>query len=124
VSISPWDLLGKLSGCLLSCLNLLKMLVKMEKKASSMEKVSLRSLMNRMSIYVDGVFSFLNRKTKIDFKNKFVCFDIGDIPKPVKPVIMFLVLDYVYAKMKKDVERKILLIDEAWSLLSRTQDAS
>ena len=36
---------------------------------------------------------------------------------------MFLVLDYVYMKMKKDLDRKILLIDEAWSLLSRTEDA-
>jgi len=104
--------------------DLLEILEKMEKKASQMEKISLRSLINRLSIYVDGVFCFLNRPTNIDFQNKFVCFDIGDIPKPVKPVIMFLVLDYVYSKMKCDIERKILLIDEAWSLLSRTQDAS
>ncbi len=104
--------------------DLLKTLEQMEIKASQLEKVSLRSLINRLSIYVTGVFSFLNRHTNIDFANKFVCFDIGDIPKPVKPTIMFLVLDYVYSKMKRDITRKILLIDEAWSLLSRTQDAS
>jgi hypothetical protein len=46
------------------------------------------------------------------------------MPKQVKPVIMFLVLDYVYMKMKSNLERKILLIDEAWSLLSRTEDAT
>jgi conjugal transfer ATP-binding protein TraC len=104
--------------------DLLKVLEQMEKKATQMEKMSIRSLINRLSIYVTGVFSFLNRETNIDFENNFVCFDIGDIPKPVKPTIMFLVLDYVYAKMKKDLDRKILLIDEAWSLLSRTEDAS
>ncbi|MBT4445616.1 DUF87 domain-containing protein [archaeon] len=104
--------------------DLLKVLEQMEKKASQLEKVSLRSLMNRLSIYVTGVFSFLNRHTNINFSNHFVCFDIGDIPKPIKPTIMFLVLDYVYSKMKKDLDRKILLIDEAWSLLSRTKDAS
>ena len=37
---------------------------------------------------------------------------------------MFLILDYVYMKMKKDIERKILVIDEAWSLLERTEDES
>jgi type IV secretory pathway VirB4 component len=37
---------------------------------------------------------------------------------------MFLILDYVYMKMKKDLERKLLVIDEAWALLSRTEDAS
>jgi len=35
-----------------------------------------------------------------------------------------LVLDYVYMKMKKDIERKLLVVDEAWSLLSRAEEAS
>ncbi|MCF7861832.1 ATP-binding protein [Candidatus Woesearchaeota archaeon] len=99
-------------------------LYSMEKKAIQLEKSTIRSLINRLSMYVDGVFSFLNQHTNIDFSNRFVCFDIGNMPKQVKPVVMFLVLDYVYMKMKKDIERKILLIDEAWSLLSRTEDAT
>ena len=104
--------------------DIMKALTNMEKKSTQMEKISLRSLINRLSLYVDGVFCFLNRQTNIDFSNNFVCFDIGDIPKPVKPTLMFLVLEYVYAKMKQDIGRKILLIDEAWSLLSRAKDAS
>ncbi len=104
--------------------DLLQVLVNMEKRALTLEKTTIRSLINRLSLYVDGVFSFLNRHTNINFNNRFVCFDIGNMPKQVKPVIMFLVLDYVYMKMKKDIDRKILLIDEAWSLLSRTEDAT
>ena len=104
--------------------DVLKVLVDMEKKATSLEKTSIRSLTNRLNMYVEGVFSFLNKQTKINFDNKFVCFDIGNLPKQVKPVIMFLVLEYIYKKMKSSLERKLLVIDEAWSLLSRTQDAS
>jgi len=98
-------------------------LEKIEKKATQMEKTTIRSLINRLDMYVTGVFSFLNKHTNIEFNNKFVCFDIGNLPKQVKPAVMFLVLDYVYMKMKSDLERKILLIDESWSLLSRTEDA-
>ena len=89
-----------------------------------MEKSTIRSLINRLTMYTDGVFKFLNRHTKLDFNNDFVCFDIGDMPKQVKPALMFLILDYIYMKMKSDLSRKILLIDESWSLLSRTEDAS
>jgi len=46
------------------------------------------------------------------------------MPKQVQPTMMFLVLDYVYSKMKKDLNRKLLVIDEAWSLLSKTKEAS
>jgi len=104
--------------------DVLKVLQRMEKRAINLEKNTLRSLINRLKLYVDGVFAFLNRHTNIDFKNDFVCFDIGNMPKQVKPVIMFLVLDYVYMKMKKDIERKLLVVDEAWSLLSRAEEAS
>ncbi len=104
--------------------DLLKILENIEKKATSLEKTTIRSLMNRLNLYVTGVFSFLNKHTKIDFNNKFVCVDIGNLPKQVKPIMMFLVLDYVYTKMKGDLERKLLVIDEAWSLLSKTHEAS
>ncbi|PIZ80561.1 hypothetical protein COY00_00845, partial [Candidatus Pacearchaeota archaeon CG_4_10_14_0_2_um_filter_35_33] len=104
--------------------DLIEILQRRAKKAATMEKSTLLSLINRLSMYVDGVFSFLNKQTNIDFNNNLVCFDIGNMPKQVKPVIMFLVLDYIYMKMRKDIERKLLVIDEAWSLLGRTEDAS
>ncbi|MAG53064.1 MAG: hypothetical protein CMH62_03830 [Nanoarchaeota archaeon] len=104
--------------------DVLEILESYEKNAITLEKTTIRSLINRLSMYVDGVFSFMNRDTNIDFNNNFVCFDIGNMPKQVKPVMMFLILDYVYMKMKSDLDRKLLVIDEAWSLLSRTEDAS
>ncbi len=104
--------------------DVLKELKALEEEAVQLEKPTIRSLINRMDMYVSGVFSFLNQHTNIEFHNQFVCFDIGDLPKQVKPAMMFLVLDYVYMKMKANLERKILLVDESWSLLSRTEDAS
>ncbi len=102
--------------------DLLHELVSMSKEATVVEKETYRSLINRIEMYVTGVFSFLNKQTNLNFQNRFVCFNIGDMPNQVKPAVMFLILDYVYMKMKKDIERKILVVDEAWSLLERTED--
>lgn len=104
--------------------DILKSLWKLDKRAIQLEKNTLRSLINRLDMYVTGVFSFMNQHTNIEFNNDFVCFDIGALPSQVKPSLMFLVLDYVYMKMKANLDRKILLIDEAWSLLSRSEDAN
>ena len=46
------------------------------------------------------------------------------MPKQVKPVIMFLILDYVYMKMRETKDKKVLVVDEAWSLLNKMEDAS
>lgn len=102
--------------------DLLAELKRMSRDASQVEKETYRSLINRIEMYVSGVFSFLNRQTNLNFHNRFVCFNIGDMPNQVKPTVMFLILDYVYMKMKKDIERKILVVDEAWSLLQRAED--
>ncbi len=104
--------------------DLLEVLRRIEYDASQFEKTVITSLVNRLEMYVTGVFKFMNMHTNIEFNNKFVCFDIGNLPKQVKPAVMFMVLDYVYMKMKSDLSRKLLLIDESWSLLSRTEDAS
>lgn len=103
--------------------DLLKALEKIEKEASQIERTTITSLVNRLSMYVSGVFKFMNKHTSVEFDNKLVCFDIGNLPKQVKPSIMFMVLDYIYMKMKSDLSRKLLLIDESWSLLSRAEDA-
>jgi len=99
-------------------------LERLRKNVSNIEKNTINSLINRIDMYVSGVFDFLNKQTKIDFNNQLVCFDISQLPKQVKPVLMYLVLDFVYSKMKEDLSRKILLIDEAWTLLGRTEEAS
>jgi conjugal transfer ATP-binding protein TraC len=104
--------------------DLYKELEQMSKKATSVEKMTYSALLNRLYMYTEGVFSFLNRQTTIDFDNDLVCFNIGDMPKQVKPTIMYLILDFVYMKMKSSKERKLLVVDEAWSLLSQTSESS
>ena len=104
--------------------DLYKELELLSKKANKIELTTYQALLNRLYMYTEGVFSFMNRETSLNFKSNFVCFNIGDMPKQVKPLVMFLILDYVYSKMKEDKQRKLLVIDEAWSLLGKAEEAS
>ena len=104
--------------------DLYKTLTDMDEEASQSEKVTYRALINRLYLYTEGVFGFLNRQSNINYKKDFVCFNIGDMPKQVKPIIMFLILDYAYITMKRRPGKKLLVVDEAWSLLSHTEEAS
>jgi hypothetical protein len=92
-------------------------LERMSRKATVYERVTYVALLNRLRMYVDGVFSFVNKQTNINVNNNFVTFNIGNMPKQVKPLMMYLILEYVYSTMKKDKQRKLLVIDEAWSML-------
>ncbi len=104
--------------------DLLDELIDAEPTSGFTEKTSYQSLINKVSMYVDGVFSFMNQQTKIDFSKDFIVFNLDSLPKQVKPVIMFLILDYLYMKMHSDKDKKLLVIDEAWSLLNKVEEAS
>jgi len=77
---------------------------------------------NRMKTYVHGPLRFLNQQTKIDLDNRMISFDIKDIPDVGKGTLMFLLLEYVYNMMKKSKKRKMLVIDEAWMVLSAGEE--
>ncbi|MBU0762447.1 MAG: ATP-binding protein [Candidatus Altiarchaeota archaeon] len=76
------------------------------------------AIVNRLKPYVFGPMRFLNQHTKINLGNRMISFDIRDSPDFGKGTIMFLLLEYVYTQMKKSKTRKILVVDEAWTVLS------
>lgn len=76
------------------------------------------SIVNRVKAYVFGPLRFLNQQTKMELGNRMISFDIRDIPDIGKGTIMFLILEYVYTQMKRSKKRKMLVVDEAWSVLS------
>ena len=117
--IGPDDYIGKVPPTLS---DLYVSIEKLSKDANVYERGSYTMLLNRLSMYVDGSFSFMNRQTNIDIDKDFVTFNIGSMPKQVKPVMMFLILEYIYARMKHDRNRKLLVIDEAWSMLQHAQE--
>jgi len=81
------------------------------------------AIVNRVKSYVFGPMRFLNQHTKIDLNNRMISFDIKDAPEVGKGVVMFLILEYVYTQMKKSKTRKILVIDEAWTVLAAGEQA-
>ena len=82
------------------------------------------TLIRRLDRYVNGVFSFMNKRTNVDLDNSFICFHIKNMPSLVKPVMMYLIMEHVSSQMKKDRSRKVLAIDEAWMLLKHASTES
>jgi len=96
-------------------------LLREKKTASRQETMTYEALENRIRIYVKGSFSFLNKRTNLDLNNDLVCFNITQMPSQIKPVMMYLIMNYVHKTMQHDRERKALVIDEAWTLLMHAE---
>jgi len=93
--------------------------VEKERKSSFAKRAeAATAVSSSLRRFVRGSYSFINRKTNIKkLDERFITFKIGSLPKEVRRIMMFIILEFVYNRMKKDLRKKLLVIDEAWKLL-------
>ena len=76
------------------------------------------SMAIRLKKYTHGTFSgFLNNPTNVSFENRFVVFSIKDMEEELKPIAMYLILNHIWSQIRRDLKRRILVVDEAWWLM-------
>jgi type IV secretory pathway VirB4 component len=76
------------------------------------------NLINRLLKYSEGSFSSLfNAPTNIDLTNRLTVFSIRNMEDELRPLAMYLVLNYIWGRVKSQLKRRLLLIDEAWWMM-------
>lgn len=82
-------------------------------------------LANILNRYVHGSASTFNGQTNVDLNNKYVIIDITDLSDELKPVGMYVALEYIWDKVRENkTKKKIIAIDEAWKLISENELAA
>lgn len=83
------------------------------------------SLVQRLSKYTKGTWSgFINRPTNVDINKKFVAFSVRDMEDDLKPVAMYIVTHYIWNAVRKELRKRLLVIDEAWWMMKSEDTAS
>ncbi len=83
------------------------------------------SLVQRLSKYTRGTWSgFINRPTNVDMNKRFVVFSIRDMEDDLKPVAMYLVTHHIWNAVRKNLRKRLLIIDEAWWMMKSEDTAS
>ncbi len=82
------------------------------------------SLVQRISKYTKGTWSgFVNKPTNVDINNKFVVFSIRDMEDELRPVAMYIITHYIWSAVRKELKKRLLVVDEAWQMM-RSEDAA
>lgn len=82
-------------------------------------------LAQRLRKYTSGTFAgIFSQQSNIDINNPFVVFNIRDLEDELRPVAMYIVLNYIWNKTKMDQKRRILVVDEAWQLMKYEDSAN
>lgn len=82
-------------------------------------------LAQRLRKYTTGTFAgIFSQQSNMDINNPLVVFNLRDLEDELRPVAMYIVLNYIWNKTKTDQKRRILIVDEAWQLMKYEDSAS
>ena len=83
------------------------------------------SLVQRISKYTRGTWSgFINQPSNVDINKKLVCFSIRDMEDELKPVAMYIVTHFIWNAVRKNLRKRLLVVDEAWIMMKNDDTAS
>ena len=90
-----------------------------------MEDPAARSLADRIEKFVKGsLIGIFNQQSNIDIKNTFSVFSIKDLEDELRPIAIYLILDFIWTRIKNDIRKRLLIVDEAWYMMKYPDSAS
>lgn len=85
---------------------------------------STESLRARLSKYVEGSFANLyNQPTNFELVPGFVVFSVRDLEEQLRPIAIYTVLDYIWTKVRMNMKRRLMIVDEAWWMMQYEDSA-
>jgi conjugal transfer ATP-binding protein TraC len=84
-----------------------------------------RDMAEKLYKYTKGSFAgFLNQPTNIDVANRLIIFSIRDLEDELRPVGMYVVLNFIWSLVRAKLAKRLLFIDEAWIMMKNEDSAT
>ena len=84
-----------------------------------------KELAIRLDKFVHGTFSgFTNMPTNVNINNRIIVFSIRDLEEELRPIAMYIILNFVWNLIRSKLKKRIMVIDEAWWMMKYKDSAS
>ena len=82
------------------------------------------SLSIKLEKYTTGTFSGLfNSPTNVNMNNQLVIFSVRDLEDELRPMAIYTLINYIWNIVRSERKKRILVIDEAWWLMTHEDSA-
>ncbi|MBI5619374.1 ATP-binding protein [Candidatus Gottesmanbacteria bacterium] len=95
------------------------------KSLIGMEEEAARGLADRIEKFVKGsLVGIFDAATNVEIRNPLTVFSIRDLEEELRPIAMYLILDFIWTKIRRDIRRRMLVVDEAWYMMKYPDSAT
>jgi conjugal transfer ATP-binding protein TraC len=90
-----------------------------------MEDPLATSIANRLERFIKGSLSgIFSTHSNIQLNNQFTVFTVRDLPDQLRPLAMYLILDYIWTTVRTNMKKRLLVVDEAWYMMKTPDSAN
>lgn len=98
--------------------DLYKTLIGMENKEAD-------DIAARVEKFITGSFrGIFDQPSNMDITNQLTVFGVKEMEEELRPIAMYIILDFVWTKIKRNLKKRLLVIDEAWYFMKHPDSAS
>ena len=77
-----------------------------------------RELAVRLERFTEGTFAGLfSDQTNVNLESGLVTFCIRDLEDQLRPISMYILLNFIWNKVRSELKRRLLVVDEAWNIV-------
>lgn len=81
-------------------------------------------LVIKLRKYTEGTFSGLfNSPTNVNMSSQLVVFSVRDLEDELRPLAIYTLINYIWNIVRSERKKRILIIDEAWWLMTHEDSA-
>lgn len=90
-----------------------------------MEDKTAQDLAFRLEKFIKGSLSgIFNQQSNLNLSKQLTVFSVKALEDQLRPIAMHIILDFVWTKVRKDLKKRLLVLDEAWYLMKYEDSAS
>lgn len=90
-----------------------------------MEIAPALDLAARLEKFITGSFRGLfDQKSNLNLDNPLIIFSVKEIEDELRPIAMYVILDFVWTRVKRSFKKRIMVVDEAWYFMKNQDSAS
>ncbi len=83
-----------------------------------MEEQHAQELAFRLERFIKGSLSgIFSAPSNFQLNNAFTVFSVRDLADQLRPLAMYLILDYVWTQIRARLQKRLLIVDEAWYMM-------
>ena len=81
-------------------------------------------LAQRLEKFTKGTYSgIFNKLTNVDMASGLMVFSIRDLEDSLRPIAMYIILNFIWNRIRSQLKRRLMIVDEAWTMMQHEDSA-